>query len=264
VRGATPTWRETEQLAAGVVVTQALASRLWPGQDALGKGIKLNGGEPPFYRVIGVAADMREEGLDKPVTEAVFYPMQPIDGWPPPRNMTVVVRTPAMEPEALTAAIRRTLVEIDPRVPLANVETMERVVAASIERRSFTMLLLVTAAAMALALSLVGMFGVMSHVVGQRRQEIGVRMALGARASQVSRLIVGEAVRLALIGVVIGLGATWMTTRVLRTLLFEVSPTEPGVLLAVAALLLVLAALASYAPARRSASIDPAEVLRAE
>jgi predicted permease len=264
VRGTTPTWRETEQLVAGVVVTQALAQRLWPGEDALGKGIKLNGGEPPFYRVVGVSADMREEGLDKPVTEAVFYPLQPIPGWPPPRNMTVVVRTRTTEAEAVTAAIRQTLLEIDPGVPLENVATMERVVAGSIARRSFTMLLLVVAASMALLLSVVGIFGVISYVVTQRRPEIGVRMALGARASQVSRLIVGQALRLALIGIVIGLGAALATTRVLQTLLFEVGPTDPIVLGGVSAILLVFAALASYAPARRSARVDPAEVLRAE
>jgi putative ABC transport system permease protein len=144
------------------------------------------------------------------------------------------------------------------------VETMERVVAGSIARRSFTMLLLVVAASMALLLSLVGIFGVISYVVSQRRPEIGIRIALGARASQVSRLIVGQAVRLAAIGIIVGLAAALTATRVLQALLFETSPTEPVVLAAVSALLLVLAALASYAPARRSARIDPAEVLRAE
>jgi putative ABC transport system permease protein len=264
IRGTTPTWRETEQGVAGVVVTQALAKRLWPGADALGKGIKPNGEEPPFYRVVGVTADVHEDGLDKPATEAVFYPLQPVEGWPPPREMTVVVRTATMEPEALTAAIRQTLLAIDPGVPLTNVETMERVVAGSIARRSFTMLLLVVAASMALLLSLVGIFGVISYVVSQRRPEIGIRIALGARASQVSRLIVGQAVRLAAIGIIVGLAAALTATRVLQALLFETSPTEPVVLAAVSALLLVLAALASYAPARRSARIDPAEVLRAE
>lgn len=264
IRGTPPTWRETQQLAAGAVVTQALAERLWPGEDALGKGIKPNGGEPPFYRVVGVTANLHEEGLDKPATEAVFYPVQPIPGWPPPRNMTVVVRTATTGPEALTAAIRETLLGIDPRVPLENVETMEQVVAGSIARRSFTMLLLVVAASMALLLSVVGIFGVISYVVSQRRPEIGVRIALGARASQVSRLIVGQALRLALLGIVIGLAAALVTTRVLHALLFEVSATDPAVLVAVSVLLLGFAALASYAPARRSARVDPAEVLRAE
>jgi ABC-type antimicrobial peptide transport system permease subunit len=178
--------------------------------------------------------------------------------------MTIVVRTGTMEPEALTAAIRQVLVEIDPRVPLANVETMERVVGSSLARTSFTMLLLAVAAAMALLLSVVGIFGVISYVVGQRRSEIGVRIALGARASQVSGLIVGQAIRLAATGIIIGLMAALATTRVLQTLLFEVSPTDPIVLAVVAALLLLFAALASYAPARRSARVDPAEVLRAE
>jgi hypothetical protein len=267
IRGATPTWSETDGLSAGVVVTQTLAERLWPGEDALGKGIRSSGRGDAFYRVVGVTAPLHEDGLDKPATEAVFYPMRPIPGtslWSPPQSMTVVVRSRTMDAGALTSAIRQALLEIDPRVPLGNVETMERVVALSMARTSFTMLLLAIAASMALLLSAVGIFGVISYIVAQRRAEIGVRIALGAQPAQVSRLIVGQAMRLAAIGVAIGLVAAVATSRVFQALLFEVSPTDPVVLAIVSIGLLGLAALASYGPASRSARIDPAEVLRAD
>jgi putative ABC transport system permease protein len=149
-------------------------------------------------------------------------------------------------------------------VPLANVTTMEEVVTRSMSRVSFIMLLLGVASAIALLLSAVGIYGVISYLVGQRRGEIGVRIALGAPASQVATMIVGQSLRLALAGIAIGLLAALAGTRVLRSLLFEVSPTDPVVLAAVAALLVALAALSSFAPARRAARVDPIEALRAE
>jgi ABC-type antimicrobial peptide transport system permease subunit len=178
--------------------------------------------------------------------------------------MTVVVRTRTAQPEAVMIRVREVIGELDPRVPLANVRSMESVVAASMARTSFAMLLLSIAAGMALILSAVGIFGVISYIVSLRRSEIGIRLALGARAAQVSRLIVSQALRLAIMGIVIGLVAAATTTRFLSAMLFEVSPTEPAVLVAVSTLLLGIAALASYVPARRSARVDPAEVLRSE
>ena len=267
VRGVPFTWTESDGLTAGVIITRALADRLWPGQDPIGKSIKPNGSEPPFYRVVAVAMDVREHGLHKPPTESVYFPMKPIPGtmlWSPPRAMTVVVRSRGAQPEGVTTGIRRILNDLDPHVPLANVRGMERVVAASMARTSFAMLLLAIAAGMALILSAVGIFGVISYIVSLRRSEIGIRLALGARASQVSRLVVRQAVRLAVIGIAIGLFVAATTTRFLSAMLFEVSPTDPVVLIAVSILLVGLAAIASYGPARRSAQVDPAEVLRAE
>jgi predicted lysophospholipase L1 biosynthesis ABC-type transport system permease subunit len=267
VRGTPFTWSESDRGTAGVVITRALADRIWPGENPIGKGIKGNSDQPPFYRVVGVAMDVREDGLHKPPTETVYFPMKPMPGtylWSPPRSMTVVVRTRTPQPEAVTARIRQTLAELDPRVPLANVRSMERVVATSMARTSFAMLLLAIAAGMALILSAVGIFGVISYIVSLRRSEIGIRLALGARASQVSRLIVSQAIRLAVIGIAIGLLGALTTTRLLSAMLFEVSPTDPAVLFAVSLLLVGLAALASYGPARRSARVDPAEVLRSE
>lgn len=267
VHGNAPGWSDVEQHAAGVVVSRAFAERFWPGEDPIGKGVKGGGDAPPYYRVVGVAENVRANGLDQPPTEAVYYPMIPIPGagmWGPQRQMTFVIKARTARPELLTVAIRRTLAELDPNVPIADVQTMESVVAKSMARTSFTMLLLGVAGGMALVLSAVGIYGVISYLVGQRRSEIGIRMALGARAGQVGGLVVIQSVRLAVIGVVLGLAAALAATRLLRSLLFEVSPTDPVTMGAVAALLIVIAATASYAPARRAAGVDPAEALRAE
>ena len=267
VRGAAPGWAETQGAAAGVVVTQALARRLWPGEDPIGRGIKCCQDGPPYYRVAGVADDVRGSWLDEPPTEAVFFPVVPLKGtmlWSPQRSMSVLVRTSLSDPTAVAPAVRRVLAEMDPSVPLGSAEPMSRVVAKSMARTSFTMLLLGVAAAMALVLSAVGIYGVISYVVGQRRGEIGIRIALGAPIAQVKRLVVLQSVRLAVAGVALGLAAALASTRVLASLLFEVSPTDPRVLALVALALVALAALASYVPARRASRVDPAEALRSE
>jgi putative ABC transport system permease protein len=270
VQGRAPEWRDVDAGTGAVVVTKALADRLWPGEDPIGKGMNSNGPnvtESGFYRVVGVVPELRAAGLDKAPTEVVFYPVVQLPRtwlWGPVRGPTYVVRTGLDDPAALTGSVRRVLAELDPQVPLANVTTMEEVVTRSMSRVSFIMLLLGVASAIALLLSAVGIYGVISYLVGQRRGEIGVRIALGAPASQVATMIVGQSLRLALAGIAIGLLAALAGTRVLRSLLFEVSPTDPVVLAAVAALLVALAALSSFAPARRAARVDPIEALRAE
>jgi predicted permease len=266
VRGTVPTWADVEHHTAGVVVSRAFAESVWPGEEAIGKGVN-NGSGETFYRVVGVAEDVRANGMDQPPIAAVYYPIQPIANsglWGPTREMSVVVRTRTAHPSRLTAAIRRTVADLDPDVPIADVQTMEQVIARSMTRTSFTMLLLGVAGGMALLLSAVGMYGVISYIVGQRRSEIGIRMALGAGAARVGAQVVLQSVRLAAAGIVLGVLGAIAVTRVLRSLLFEVNPTDPLVLGAVAALLLVLAAIASYIPARRAAHVDPTEALRAE
>ena len=270
LRGRAPTWEENDGRSAGVVVSRALAERFWPGEDPIGKGITGNQRKPPYYRVVGVTDDVRTLGLDRPATEVVYFPLQTIPGSPlwgeAPRAMTLVLRAPDVSTAALVDAVRRAVAELDASVPVAAVRTMEQVVAdsPSVARVTFAMLLLGVASAMALLLSAVGLYGAVSYLVGQRRGEIGVRMALGARVAQVARLVVMQSVRLAAAGVLLGLAGAIAILRVLRSLLFEVSPTDPLTLAAVAALLVVTAAAASYAPARRAARVDPAEALRAE
>jgi predicted permease len=163
VRGQAPGWEENERGAASVVVTRALAERLWPGEDPIGKGVRGMDDEPPYFRVTGVTGDIRGEGLDKAPVEAVFYPMTHAKGlvlWNPPRAMTLVVRTHGGQPPL--AAVRSVLRGLDPEVPVGKVQSMDAVVAASpsVARTSFTLMLLATGGGMALLLSVVGLYGV--------------------------------------------------------------------------------------------------------
>ena len=267
LRGAQPGWLDVEGAAGGVVVTPALARRLWPGEDPMGKGIRPNGWAPPFYRVVGVTGELRAEGLDRAPTEAVFFPIVPMEGaplWAPPRAMTLAVRARTDDPAALGSAVRRAVAELDAGVALGSVETMERIVARSVARRSFVMLLLGIAAVTALVLSVVGVYGVVAYAVERRRGEMSLRMALGARAEQVSALMVRGALRMAVSGALVGLVVAVGVTRALAGLLFEVSPVDPVSLGGAALLLTGVAAAAGYLPARHAARVHPMEALRHE
>jgi putative ABC transport system permease protein len=266
VRGRSPAWADLERGERTVVVTQALADRLWPGQNAIGQGINTNGSSSTtWYRIVGVIPELRGEALDQPPSEAVFY--APLNFRPDARDgsvnfMTYLIRTEGIDPRSLIPSVRRLLTQANDRIPFVNARTMEDVFSASISRTSFVMILLGIAAAVALALSAVGTYGVISYLVAQRRPEIGVRIALGASVRQVSRLVLFQSLRLAVMGVAIGTVLAWATTRLLSRMLFNVSPTDPVVLAAVGATLLLVAGLAAFAPARRAARIDPVEVLR--
>src|SRR5688572_25478583 len=264
-------WAEVERRRGVVVVSKAVAERLWPGEDPIGKGIISFRDGPPWYRVIGVAEDVRGNGLDEPPVEAIYYPTLSMHGAGdmgagPWRGITYVVKTATSEPTQLIASIRGIVAELDAAVPVASPRAMEEVVKTSpaIARRSFTMVLLAVAAAMALFLSAVGLYGVIAYLVGRRRSEIGVRMALGARVSQVGALVVLQSVRLAALGVAIGIVGAIVLTRMLESLLFGVEPADARTIAAVSALLLAVAAVASLFPAWRAARTDPVEALRAE
>src|SRR5215213_1235839 len=176
--------------------------------------------------------------------------------------MHFVVRAPSLSHATLVARVRQVVTQMDPQVPIADVLPMEEVVAKSTAQTSFTMLLLLISATIALSLSAVGIYGVISYVVGQRRAEIGIRIALGAQIAEVSRMIVGQSLALAGGGVVIGTLAALAATRLFRSLLFEVSPTDPVVLAGTAAMLLLMSIIASLGPTRRAAKIDPVEAMR--
>jgi putative ABC transport system permease protein len=269
VRGETPTWTEMANQAAGVVVTRAFADRFWPGQDPIGRGVRGNGSEPPYYRVVGVAENVRAHGVDRAPTAAVFFPMMPMEGaplWSPPYTMSVVVRTTGVPPLALVPQLRAIVAELDRNVPLANIRTMEEVVerSPSMARASFTMLLLLVAGAVALVLSAIGVYAVISYIVAQRTGEIGLRIALGAGTGQVRRLVVRQSLAVVSFGLALGLFGAWSGTRLLESLLFEVSATDPRVLGGAVLALLAVAAAASWLPARRAARVEPMTVLRAE
>jgi predicted permease len=265
VRGRTPTWTDVESMTGAVVVSKAFAERMWPGQDPIGKRLRPNGFAAPWYHVVGVTGDVLTHGLHEEPPEIAYYPMVPMPGaplWSPPMNVTVAIRTTLGDPLSVAAAARQVVTALDPEVPVANIQTMETVITRSMARTTFAMLLLAVAGGMALVLSAVGIYGVISYTVNQRRAEIGVRMALGAQASQVGRMVVAQSLRVAVVGIAIGLAAALATTRVMQSLLFGVTPTDPLTLAAVTMLLVAIGALASYAPARRATAVDPVEVLR--
>lgn len=265
LHGAPSAWNDVDGKHAGVVVSGSLADRFWPGEDPVGREIKGGGGDG-YFQVAAATGDVRIDDLRTPAPEIIYFPIVPAEEteiWGSANSMTLVVRVKSADPLALVPAIRRMLAAIDPSVPIANARTMSYVVAKSMARLSFTMLLLGVAGAMALVLSAIGLYGVISYIVGERRGEIGVRMALGARAGEVGGMIMLQSVKLAGVGVAIGVIGAAASTRILRSLLFEVSPADPLTLVAVALFLVLLATLASYAPARRAARVDPIEVLRA-
>lgn len=269
-RGRSFTWGDVEDRAGAAVISHALADRLWPDEDAIGKGIISYQDGPPWYRIIGVADDVRSDGLSSPPTEAIYYPTTAmtgayVTGHPFP-EISYTVKTAGLEPASLQPALRQIVRSLDPDVPLADVRTMSQIIASSdqMARTSFMMLLLGIAAVMALFLSAVGLYGVIAYLVGRRRSEIGVRMALGAHVGQVIRLVMVQSVALAAIGIFIGVIAALVTTRALESLLFEVRPGDARILLFVSVLLLFVAILASLVPARRAARTAPSEALRAD
>lgn len=267
VRGRLPDWHDADAGTGAVVVTRALAKRFWPGEDPIGRGIKGNGSRPPFYRVVGVSDDVRGDGLEKPPVEAVFFPIVPMKDawlWSPPNDLELVVRTSLDDPTSVVSSIRRTVADLDPLVSVDDVRTMTSVVAHSLARVSFILALLGIAAVIALALSAVGTYGVIAYLVAQRRSEIGLRMALGARAAQVTNMVLGHSLRLAAIGAFVGILAAVATTHLLASLLYGVRPIDPLTFIAAPLFLLAIAGLASMAPARRAARVDPVEALRAE
>jgi len=267
VAGRTPTWEDVAAGRGGIVVTRALAERIWPDRDPMGAGLRGNGAEPPYYRIEGIATDIRANGLDQPPIAEVYFPMIPLEGaplWSPPRSMTLVVRSASGRAETLAAPVHALIGEIEPDAAIGATRTMNSVVAASMARTSFALLLLAVAAAVALALGVIGLYGVVSYVVEQRRPEIGIRMALGARQSEVRGMVIAQAARVAAIGILVGGVVALGAARALTSQLYGVAPTDPLTFAATAVLLAAVALAAAAIPARRAARIEPMRVLRGE
>jgi putative ABC transport system permease protein len=275
VRGAAPDWDDVERGTRDVVVTRALADRFWPGQDAIGKTVRGPGwGDAPHYRVSAVAGDIRMEGVDRPATELVLLPIRPAAGmplhygpyWGGHRELIMVVRTTTEPSAQLAAAARDIVTDLDPGVAPGRFETLADVVGRSgpMARARLLQALLTLAAAVAVFLAAVGLYGVVSFVVRQRTREIGLRMALGADLRRVTVDVLRQTVTVALVGVGVGLAGALVGTRLLRSLLFQVHPNDPLTLVAAAALLVLVAGVAGYLPARRATRIDPVTALREE
>jgi predicted permease len=259
---------DLEQPTRAVLMSAGLARRLWPDGSALGKRLTPGRHDETgvWYEVVGVVGDVRMEGPQRPPTEMIYYPIAP---WQLEsrtlffRGQSLAIRS-SLPPTSLTAAVSGAIWAVDPDLPIADVRSMETVVSEATARTSFTMLLLLVAAGVALALGGIGLYGVIAFVVSQRTGEIGIRMALGADRGRLMLLVLRQGLALAAVGVAIGLGGAVAVTRLLRAFLFEVSPTDPLTLVAVSALLVSIAALACLVPARRAARLDPVSALRHE
>ena len=247
-----------------MLVSETMARKFWPNGDALGHSITMGvrpgisdtdvGGE-----IVGIVGDVHDFGLDIEPTPTVYVLMD----IPGSSYMNIVVRT-AGDPAALVQSARATVAALDADMPLADPAPMEAVLATSLEQRRFYMLLLSIFAAVALLLAGIGLYGVISYSVGQRTQEIGVRMALGATRRQVLGMILSESLRLAGTGIAAGILGALALSRLLKGMLVGVSTTDAGVFAAAALGIGVIALVACYVPARRATTVDPVVALRYE
>lgn len=261
LKGRSFTAQDRDNTPHVIVVNEALASRYWPNQDVIGKrlGFEEDPSKQSWREIVGVVGNVKHQGLEAEAKPEVYFPYQQL-----PRNfMTVVVRT-SSDPMSMIPAIRGQVFTIDKDQPAFDVMTMDQRLAKSVATSRFVMLLLGTFSVLALGLAALGLYGAMAYLVSQRTQEIGLRMALGAQRSDVFKLVVGKGMRLALIGTAIGLVASLALTRVMGTLLFEVTPTDVLTFVIVSVVLLTVALLACYIPARRATNVDPLTSLRYE
>lgn len=244
-----------------IIVNEALASRHWPGQTAIGKrlGFEDDSSKQVWREIVGVVGNVKHKALETEVMPEVYFPYKQFPG----NFMNLVVHT-ASDPASMVPAIRSQVLSIDKDQPVSEIMTMEQRLAKSVASSRFVMLLLGSFSVLALGLAAVGIYGVMAYLVTQRTQEIGVRMALGAQRRDVLKLVVGKGMALAFIGTAIGLVASLALTRLMRNLLFEVTPTDWLTFVIASTVLLTVALLASYIPARRATKVDPLTALRYE
>ncbi len=262
------TWTDIYETRRVVLVSEALARELWRDPAAaLGKQVRENP-KAPWREVVGVVGNERDDGADHKATAIVYWPMMLRDFWGQPlivqRGQAFAIRSTRTGSASLLNEVRRAVWSVNPDLPIAGVRTMQEVYDRSMARTAFTLVMLSIAAGMALLLGIVGIYGVISYAVSQRTREIGIRIALGAPPQSVRQMFVREGLLMTAIGVVCGLAAAAGLTRLMKALLFEVSPLDPATYCAVSLVLAAAALLASYIPARRATTIEPVEALRVE
>jgi putative ABC transport system permease protein len=260
LRGRTFTWADNEGSLPVAIINESAARQYWPNENAMGKRVKLEDGSAPVWRqVVGIVGDVRQDGLVKAGRPEVYAPLLQV----PVPYMVLTVRT-RTEPAALTTTVRQAVMAVDKDQPLFQIKTMEQVVGDSVAGPRFQMSLLAIFATIALGLAAIGIYGLMAYTVNQRTHEIGIRMALGAKRRDVLHLVVRDGMMIAIIGVVLGTVGALLLTRFLSGMLYGVGANDPTTLLSVATLLVGVAALASYIPARRAMRADPMVALRYE
>lgn len=246
-----------------IVINQAMARRYWPTEDPIGKRMAIgeSSKDTSWRTIVGIVGDIRHASLSEAAVPTAFIAYrQDLESWP---RMGFAIKAKA-DAASLASEVRKELAAIDPAQPVYAVEPLEKLLQTSVAQRRFIMLLLGSLSSIALTLAMVGIYGVISFSVSERTREIGIRMALGARAADVLSMVLGQGMRVALVGIAIGLGAALALTRLLSSLLFEVSPTDLRTFSIVAALLGAVALFACYIPARRATKVDPLVALRYE
>lgn len=256
--------QDTPDTPGVVIVSEATVRQFWPGEDAIGKRIKLGAldSDEPWLSVAGIVGDVRQFEMDIAPKPQVYFPYTQMPyTFLAPRDL--VVRT-NVDPLSLAAAVRNEVWAVDKDQPVSNISTMEEILSTSVSRQRFSTLLLAIFATVALVLAAVGIYGVINYSVTQRTHEIGIRMALGASSRDMLKLVAWQGFKLVSIGVSIGLVLAFILTRLMQSLLFGVSATDPVTFAALSAVLVTVAMLASYIPARRATKVDPMVALRYE
>jgi predicted permease len=268
VSGRDVTWSDIYEKRPVAIVAERTAKEYWgSAANAIGKQIRV-GLTDDWHEVIGVAADVHYDGVDKPVPATVYWPVlqNHFEGQQDfvRRYVTFAIRTPRAGSAEFLGEVQRAVWSVNANLPLAYTETVGELYTKSMARTSFTLIMLCVAGGMALLLGIVGIYGVISYAVSQRTREIGIRMAMGAQRNALTGLFVRQGLLLTLIGVAFGVGAAFATMRLMRSLLFDVSPMDPSTYIVATMSIIVVAWLASYLPSRRAAAVNPVDALRAE
>jgi predicted permease len=268
VRGRDFNEGDTADKPGAILISEAMAKRFWPNEDALGKRLTMTFAPEKIREVVGIVGDVKLDGLDQvELNSAIYEPLAQISAPPSGEwrsfGLDVVVRT-TTPPATLVSAVTNSVHEIDPQQAVAHVMTMDQFMAESISPQRFNMLLLATFAGLALVLAAIGIYSVLSYAVRRRVREIGIRMALGAQIRDVLRLVVFEGMKPAVAGMLIGLTGALLLGRVLAKLVFGVKTTDPATFAAVSILLMAVALLATAVPAYRATRVDPMRTLRDE
>jgi putative ABC transport system permease protein len=268
IAGRRLTWNDIQRKLPVVLVSANLAREYWHNpSDAIGKQIRM-GATDEWHEIVGVVGDIHDDGMNKPAPAEVHWPLvtTSFQGVPiiAPRSVAFAVRSAQAGSASFMKQVRQAVWSVDPNLPISDVHTLEHFYGKSMARTSFTLVMLAIAGGMALLLGAVGLYGVISYMVAQRTHEIGIRMALGAQRIEILKMIVGQGLRLALIGVVIGIAGALALTRFLSSLLYGVKPTDPLTFISVSLILIAVALLACYIPALRATKVDPLVALRYE
>jgi predicted permease len=269
VAGRDFTWTDLHELREVAMVSENLAREFWGSPAAaLGKRVReYYNPKSPWREIVGVVGDVYDDGADQRAPTTIYWPAQPIPvlvNAYQSRRATFAIRTDRAGSEGLLADIRESVWSINRDLPLAEVRTLDEVFGRSMARTSFTLTLLAIAGAMASLLGISGLYGVVAYAVSQRRREIGIRMALGARGPDIRRLFMRRGLMLVACGLVIGLAGAATLTRLMQSLLFGVGPRDPVTFVVMPCVLAIAALLATYLPARRAVAVDPVETMRAE